>query len=252
MNSLASSKPTILHALGLQCSLWGWVFAATWLGLRIGLPWLLPILQTLPAYFLMLYWLRNGQWHGTLFMMLGWAAALAVAGAILVWLNPYTSGSVILRGEWYRSQMFQWLCTGVGMESTPSQFIPMHAREIILFISASLFTASLLSMLGGAILMNYMSYYVGSLMAASSHPLWVFFLAWKIYAVIRVTSFVILGVLLAEPLLSLITKQPYAFRSRRKWLLIALLGLILDVFLKILTAPLYRNKLLGLVNLPCS
>ena len=66
----------------------------------------------------------------------------------------------------------------------------------------------------GAVLMNYMGHYVGTLAAAEPRvrPL-TMMLAWHPWAVIRVISFVIIGVVLSAPLLSRLGR--FAGRPRR-------------------------------------
>ena len=51
----------------------------------------------------------------------------------------------------------------------------------------------------GAMLMNYMAYYVGALGAASAHPWKAMALAWVPWALIRIAGFVTLGVVLGRP-----------------------------------------------------
>ena len=248
MNLFRRSNLQAIRDLAL---IWMWVAAASILGLRLGNRWILPVLQTFPVYLGMLWWLHHHRRMHALAMMLGWAAALAVVMAVLVQHDPQRAAGVILHGSAYRKMMFHWLCTGVGMESTPRLFIPAHLREIVLFSLSAGFTAGLVAMHGGAVLMNYMSYYVGSLMHAADHPWLVFFIGWKIYAVIRVIAFVILGVHLAEPLWFRITGRTYEFRNRRAWFLAAAAGLGLDILLKTLTAPAYQKLLSHLVHLSC-
>ncbi len=244
-------SPDFRRDTGEILILWVVTIVGTVVGWWVGRRWLLPVFQTLPAYGYLYVLLKKGRFRKALVAMLNWSLALAVVMAMLVWQDPARGGEVILRGEWYRTEMFHWLCTGVGTESMPSRFIPMHLREIALFVVTSILTASLISMHGGAVLMNYMSYYVGSLMAHSERPLLVFFAAWKVYAVIRVISFVMLGVLLAEVVWSWIWKRPYIMAARKRWYYMAIIGLGLDILIKALTAPLYQKILVTLVHLPC-
>ena len=54
----------------------------------------------------------------------------------------------------------------------------------------------------GAVLMNYMGHYVGTLAAASGRPALTMVLGWHPWAVVRIVSFVALGVILSAPLLA--------------------------------------------------
>lgn len=230
-----------------------WVAGATELGRIIGHPWGLPVLQTLPVYGWMVWLLRRGAWRAAIGWMWLWAVALGIVGTLWVYRQGPAAASLVLHGEAYRRQMFDWLRTGRGEESDPRRFLPRHAVELGAFTVASLATASLVSMHGGTVLMNFMSYYVGSLMRHSDAPLCTFLMAWPVYAVLRVLAYVVLGVLLAEPLLYRLDprlRSSYRFRDRRPWLGLALAGLVADVLLKTWLAPHYRHWILAHVRLP--
>ena len=98
--------------------------------------------------------------------------------------------------------MFAWVMTGQGAESTPSQFIPQQAGHALLFSGLALATGGAAAMPMGAVLMNYMGHYVGVLAATSRRPALTMILGWHPWAVIRVISFVVIGVVLSAPLLS--------------------------------------------------
>jgi len=230
-----------------------WVVGATGVGQVLGHPWALPVLQTLPVYGFMVWLLRRGAWRSAIRWMWLWAMALGVVGTLWAYRQGPAVAPVVLYGESYRQKMFAWLRTGQGEESDPRRFLRRHGVELGLFTAASLATASLVSMHGGAVLMNYMSYYVGALMRYSDAPLWTFLTAWPVYAVLRVLAYVVLGVLLAEPLLyrlGLGPQTPYRWRDRRPWLALAVAGLIVDILLKAWLAPLYRHWILAHVRLP--
>ncbi len=233
-------------------TLFGWVFCATWIGWKIENRLLLPLLQTVPVYGFMVYAILKWNWKRAFGWMLVWALALALVVAWFVARDPVSAEHVIIKGTQYRTEMVNWLCTGYGMEVDPARFIPHHLKEIFLFIIASLLTASFTSMIGGTVLMNYMGAYVGYLMHYSDTPVVTFFIGWKIYAVIRVISYVMLGVLLAEPLLFRLTGRTYTFKERKWPYIIAFTGLFLDITLKIILAPHYGEWLRVLTHLPCS
>ncbi|MDW7984027.1 MAG: hypothetical protein RMK16_05020 [Acidobacteriota bacterium] len=230
-----------------------WVLGATWLGQVLGHPWVLPVLQTLPVYGFMVWLLRKGAWRSAIRWMWLWAAAVGLVGTLWAYRQGPAVAPLVLYGETYRQKMFDWLRTGQGEESDPRRFLRRHGVELGLFTVTSLTTASLVSMHGGTILMNYMSYYVGSLMRHSDAPFWTFVTAWPVYAVLRVLAYVVLGVLLAEPLLYRLDPDRwgvYRLRDRGPWLALAVVGLVADVFLKAWLAPVYRHWILTYVRLP--
>jgi hypothetical protein len=207
------------------------------LGLGLGVPWLLPILNAAPAYAAMVTLLRRGEPRRAVVVMLLWAAALAVAGTVTFALWPRSPAPLILHGPEYREEMFAWIRTGAGSEGSPRLFIPQHALHLAAFVVLSLATASLLSITMGAVLMNYMGFYVASLARAGA-PLWaVVLLGWQPWAIARVAAFSVLGVVLAQPLLGRLTKGVAPMRVSRPFVIAAAVLLLVDVALKAMLAP---------------
>jgi hypothetical protein len=134
--------------------------------------------------------------------------------------------------------------TGRGAESSPSRFLPQHARDGAIFSALALASGGVLAMPMGAALMNYMGCYVGSLAAASAHPAASIVLGWHPWAVVRVVSFVVLGVLLSMPALSRLFRFRIDWRAARPLFAAAIAGLLVDIALKALLAPSWRLLLL--------
>jgi hypothetical protein len=207
------------------------------LGLGIGSPWLLPILNAAPAYAAMVVLLRRGELRRAAVVMLVWAAALAVAGTLTFALWPRSPGALILHGPEYRDEMFAWIRTGIGSEGSPRRFVPQHALHLAAFVVLSLVTASALSIAMGAVLMNYMGFYVASLARAGA-PLWaVVLLGWQPWAIARVAAFSVLGVVLAQPLLRRLKATGEPAPSSTPLMTAAGAALLVDVVLKALLAP---------------
>lgn len=208
------------------------------LGLLLGSRWLLPVLNTAPAYWLMAQRLRAGDRAGALRVTLLWAVALAVFGtwSFAVW--PSDPEPLVLNGAQYRDEMFHWIRTGQGSERDVRQFLPQHVAHLAAFVVLSLATASVVSISMGAVLMNYMSYYVASLARADVPDLVVVFLGWQPWAICRVAAFCALGAVLAEPLLSRLAPYPYeGLRASRAVIAAAGVGILGDWILKAVLAP---------------
>lgn len=198
----------------------------------LGVPVLVPILNTLPAFPFMVASLRRGEVGQAIARMLVWAAALGICSTMLGYRWTAASGRVLINGEHYRQEMFTYLATGVGAEGDIRQFLPQHARHAAAFTVLALGTGSLAAMPMGAILMNYMGYYVGALAATSARPLQVVAVAWVPWALVRIASFVVLGVVLALPVLGRLFGFSWRFGDQRSWAGIAIAGLILDILMK--------------------
>ncbi|MGE5244605.1 MAG: hypothetical protein ACM3SQ_10305 [Betaproteobacteria bacterium] len=218
------------------------------IGWVIGRPLLVPVLNTLASYCFMVAAIRRGDLRLAFGRMLVWALALGVCSTLLSYAHPLRTDSLFLRGEAYRREMFAWVLTGRGAESTPSLFIPQQLGHAALFSGLALATGSALAMPMGAILMNYMGHYVGSLAAASRHPSATMILAWVPWAVIRIVSFVAIGVVLAAPLVGRVLRVPVDWATGRRMLAWAGAGLVADIVLKALLAPAWQRMLLRVVG----
>jgi hypothetical protein len=220
------------------------------LGLALGARWLLPVLNTAPAYVVMLVLLRRGQRDRAVGAMLLWAATLAVCGTLFFRFWPTPVDGMVWHGPEYRDEMFHWIRTGIGREGHISQFLPQHLLHLAVFVILSLATASVVSILGGAVLMNYMDFYVASLGRAGVPAGATTLLGWQPWALCRVAAFCILGVVLAEPLLGRFTGRRFAgFTPARRWLAIAAALLLADWVLKAALAPAWGLRLRALLPL---
>lgn len=213
----------------------------------IGIPALVPVLNTAASFPFMVAALRRRRLKLAVARMLLWAATMAVAATLLSYAQPSQTESLFVRSGDYRREMFTWVLTGRGAESTPSQFIPQQAGHAVLFSTLALATGGVLAMPMGAVLMNYMGHYVGTLAAASRRPAATMILGWHPWAVIRVVSFVAIGVVLAAPLLSRVFHVRVEWPEARRILLWACGGLVADVVLKTLLAPAWQRLLLRML-----
>ena len=99
----------------------------------------------------------------------------------------------------------------------------------------------------GAVLMNYMGFYVASLARAGA-PLWaVVLLGWQPWAIARVAAFSVLGVVLAQPLLRRLTPGVAPLRASRPLAIAAAALLLVDVMLKAVLAPAWGMWLRGVL-----
>ena len=211
--------------------------------IAIGIPALVPFLNVAPAFPFMIASLRRGHVGEAVWRMLVWAAALAVCSTTMSYLATAEAGRVFLRGESYRREMFEFVLTGYGPEGDIRQFLPQHAAHAGVFCALALATGSLLAMPLGALLMNYMGYYVGALGAASAHPWKAMALAWVPWAVIRIAGFVTLGVVLSGPVLGRILRFEYRLGRQRRWIAAAAGALLVDIVLKWALAPSWREMI---------
>lgn len=212
--------------------------AAIAAGFLSGSKLLLPVLCAAPAYPSMVILIKRRWRAHAIGAMLLWAALLGTMMTALCVAMPERASTVVFNGPAYWDEMRVWLETGEGRESSPRLFVPQHLLHAAAFVLLSLATGSLVSLVFGAILMNYMAYYVAQVVLATpAHPMLAAILGWHPWSVLRIASFVVLGVILAEPLLSKLVGIRAGTRGRAAWILFAVGGLVLDLSLKAVLAP---------------
>jgi hypothetical protein len=147
----------------------------------------------------------------------------------------------ILRGEPYRQEMFGWIATGIGPESDWRRFLPQHLLHLAVFVVLTWLSGGYLGLSLGALLVAYMSYFVGAYAEASGHPLLGPLVAWVPWSVIRVFAFVLLGALFSRPLL---VRRAWPFEALEYRLMgLGAAGIATDILMKTLLAPTYGTLL---------
>lgn len=215
------------------------------LGWLIGLPWLLPFLNAAWPWWTMARELRAGRTRGAITVMLVWALTMAIVSTTMAgagWSQTRNGGDLFLRSG-YRDEMIAWVKTGVGPESTPSVFVPRHLAYAGVFCAAAITTGGALAMPMGAVLMNQMGEYVGTMAAQSASPLSSVILGWHPWAVLRIVGFVMIGVVLSGALLSRVMRFPFSLAAERRWLVTGAGLLAVDVALKWMLAPVWSRLL---------
>jgi len=200
-------------------------------------PLLLPVLATAAVYPVMAALLLRGRRATAALAALLWAASLSVSVISFTRRDPASMERVVINGPAYREEMFAYIRSGVGRESDPARFVPEHAVHLLAFSLLSFGSGGLMGIALGAVLVGYMSFYVGSLAAAGGAPDTALLLGWPPWAILRVAAFVLIGLCLAEPLLFAAGRRlgrPPAPPAgpRRAWYLVAGVLLLSDIVLK--------------------
>jgi len=219
-------------------------------GLAVGSRWLLPVLNALPAYVVLVHRLRKGERGGAVRAMLWWAVALGLVGTIAFVWWPEPIGRVVLNGPHFKTETFAWIRTGRGAEGNIRLFLPEHLVHLGAFLVVGLGTGSAGALLMGAVMMNYMSYYVAALATAGVPPWAVTLLGWQPWTIARATAFVTLGVILAEPLVTLAfptARERLKSSTRAAYVVAAMSGFLADWFLQFTLAPTWGRWLRALL-----
>jgi len=200
-----------------------------------------PLLQAIPGWLLLLDALRHGRpWRGAL-LMLVWSLGATLT---VIELTIHAGGAVepgVLRGESYRQEMFDWIRTGVGAESDPSLFLPQHLRHFGLTIGLSFATAGLAGLAAGTVLLNYMNYYVGALVAVAADPAAASLWGWPVWSVLRVIGFTFGATAAAHLLLGpVLRKAPWEARTAVRMAAASLALVVADLVVKAVLSPHWR------------
>lgn len=219
------------------------------LGLALGQAWLLPVLNALPVYIVLVHRLRKGERGGAVRTAIWWTGALAITGTTCLAVWPVETGPLILGGVDYQGRMFEWIRAG-GAEGSLSLFLPRQLLQLAVFAALSLATASAGSIVMGAVMLNYMSFYVAELLRAGT-PLWgVALLGWQPWTISRMAAFSTLGVVLAEPLLFRLfpsAREKLNVFGRAPYYVGALSGIAAGWVLQAALAPLWARWLRALL-----
>lgn len=205
----------------------------------------LPLCATLAIYPVFAKFVARGRKGAAVIAALLWAASFSAALITHTARDPDAAGPVVLMGPPYREEMFDFIATGSGRESDPGRFVPQHLLHACVFSVVTLLSGGLLGLAMGAVLVGYMSYYVGAL-ASGPHPLEAGLLGWPPWAIVRVVAFVLLGAVLSRPLLQRLQGRRTGLmpdRSDRRTLSIALALLLFDIILKAAFAPMWSTLL---------
>lgn len=168
--------------------------------------------------------------------LLAWAAALSLSFVALTAAAPETAARSIPHARSYWNEMRPWLQTGVGPESSPATFVPQHLLHLVAFVVLAAVTGGWGGLVLGAYLLGFMSFYVGMTASLAARPLAAVALAWHPWSILRVVSFVLLGVCLSRLLLERMPPRRWLDEERRRLALAAALWGA-DLLLKGLLAP---------------
>jgi hypothetical protein len=182
-------------------------FFLTSLLLTMGLPsyvrLVLPIFIAVPSFLVMRRWLLKGRVGAAYSDMLLSCLWMSIPLVMLPLYFPVQAEKVGINGTDYIIDMRKWITTGGSTEGTPSLFIPQHLQHMAMIAVASIITGGFGALLLGAIQMEYMNYYISWLVTASAGKHEVYLIGWPLWSLLRVASFVLIAVVLAQPLIHL-------------------------------------------------
>jgi hypothetical protein len=213
--------------------------------LAVFLPTPLP-LAILPPLVLLPHFARDiaaGRPASAARRTLVWALLLSALTIAAVCAFPERMESRVLHGPSYREEMFRWIDTGIGKESDPGRFIPEHIAHLALLLVLSFATGGAAGLLLGAVLLNYMNFYVASLVLTSNRPLLTLGVGWPVWSVVRVVGFIFAACAVAAPFYDRFRGVAPALRRNGRLLAAGLALAALDIVLKTVLAEPWRRLL---------
>jgi hypothetical protein len=161
-----------------------------------------------------------------------WAVGATLVSVYVFSGRPQETDERVVRAKEYRASMLEWLSTGKGPESAPVATARSHLRELAIYLLAAIATANVLSVVLGAVLLNYMNAYVATLLRAARRPGTVLLLGWNVWSLIRVAAYVALGAAAAGPLMRL-AGSPAERSSLERLAIAGGIGVVSDLALKL-------------------
>jgi len=210
------------------------------LSIQIRKKWFLPIITAALVYPGFLFELQKSTMRAFAIVVF-WTVVQTSTVLYLARKRSTQMNQAIWRAEEYSKSMFQWIETGVLPEGSTAQVILFHLKQTILYCILALVSANFLSLMLGSALLNYMNFYVAQFTLSSRNHAKALLLGWNPWSILRVVSFLWLGVVLSIPVLFKISwiRQHFHF-----WLLIpGLVGAIGDVILKIALGKSWSKRL---------
>jgi len=238
-----ASTPPYFVVFAFLCGIVG--FRVGWrLGTRLGL----PIAQAALGWvaFLLAWSIVGPVWAAV--AVLSWALGTSLASIYVFLGHPKETDERVVRAARYRASMLDWLQTGAGPESRPLGTVREHLREAIWYTAAAMATANLGSIAMGAILLNYMNAYVATLLRAATRTTPVLLLAWNVWSLVRVLSYVLIGAAAAAPVLRL-SGWSVDTEATLGLAVSGAAGVVLDLVLKLLLSRPCGRMLAGAVDL---
>jgi hypothetical protein len=176
--------------------------------------------------------------------MLFWSFFMSVSMITLVNLAPEAARAAVLRGAEYKQEMFDWIRTGHGRESDPSRFIPQHLLHYGAFVAGSLLSGGALGLLMGSVLLNYMNFYVGSLVYQQVPAVTVLLYGWPVWSILRVAGFIVTAVGLSDIFFAkVLRREGWESSPAVRCLAVGLALVVADAVLKAILAPAWREAL---------
>ena len=210
------------------------------------IPKLMPFLGAGVIYPLYLFLVGRRCYNQAMVWVLWWAICQSFAVAWATILASERAAEVVLHGAVYTENMFHWIRTGEGAEGSLQLFLPAHLREYALFSLLSLFTFGSAALILGTYLLNYMNFYVGQLVAQSSHPWLAAVVGWPPWSMLRVVGYIATGLALTALALNLghyFSRRFPQLDFPRQYFLMGLGLLLGDLVVKAILAPSWQRLL---------
>ena len=174
-------------------------------------------------------------------LLIWWTLVLSASVILLTVKRPALSAELIWRSREYTDSMMNWIRTGILPEGSPLSVIRVHLVQTLLYGGLALISANFLSLVLGSALLNYMNYYVVTVVTRSLDRTPTLWMAWNPWSIIRVLTFLYLGIVAGTPALWLLIPVPWTLRL--ELFMPVLAGLTADLFLKVFLSRKWSTRL---------
>jgi hypothetical protein len=223
--------------------IFGFLLIGTPLSLLVGVllgKYLLPLVQALVAFPPFLFLVARQRWSRAFLAMVFWALLGSISVGFASYFWPAHMEEAILNGPEYQGEMFHWIETGVGPEGDIRQFLPQHLLHFGVFSLLTVLSAGLLGLVMGSVLVNYMSFYVGTLLLQAEQFWAVLLMGWPPWAILRVLGFILAAVFMAALTFRYVSSVELDLKGAKWCMTTAVVLLGFDILLKWSLAPIWR------------
>ncbi len=203
----------------------------------------LPVLSALVLVPMFIWALREGRPRKAIQLGLFWAVVQSAVIVIATILVSQSASHAVLGGVEFRSEWLAWIANGSAVQRTPALALGQASVELMIYAAATFLTGSVAGLIALTAAMDRFNFTAATLLTLAARPLLMLVSAWPVWVIVRLVSYLIVGAVLAEPMVHLNLRIGFLidwWRRRQRLLAIGLGLFALSLLLQLLLSPIYR------------
>jgi len=203
--------------------------------------WVLDPILFFPVFAFHLYHRRWARLVGLVSLWGIWKSVLFMA---LVCFTGDYMDSLVSGAAAYHANTLAWITTGEGKIAHPEVFLPEHVWHLGHVALTAVASGGLTTLIGGAGELNIMNFHVAKLLQSSHNPWYIIFFGWPIWSLLRGWAYLFVTMGMGQFFFCIVTRRRPEYRRLCVFLLIGCALAGVDLGLKILLAPSWRELIL--------